>query len=303
MNAPASAPPTLAALNACDAATFAAHLGSVFEHAPWVAGQAAALRPFASVEALHAAMVGVVAALPEKERVALFAGHPDLAGPAARQGTMTEESTSEQAALALDRLPEEEAGRWDALNTAYRARFGFPFILCARHYGRAAMLKVFEQRLAADRAAELDATLGEIARITRYRIADRIAGHGMADLAGRLTTHVLDTSRGRPAEGMRIALHEVAGDLPCGTSAPLVEAVTDAHGQTREPLMSGAPLRIGRYELRFHVGEYFRRTGAAAGDFAFLDVVPIVFAIDEPTGDYHVPLTVTPWAYATYRGQ
>ncbi|MEP9352664.1 2-oxo-4-hydroxy-4-carboxy-5-ureidoimidazoline decarboxylase [Xanthobacter sp. KR7-65] len=302
MTVPAFTRPTLAQLNACDDATFTACLGPVFEHAPWVAEQAARLRPFASVEALHGAMVGLVAALPEAARVALFAGHPDLAGPAARDGTMTAESTGEQSALGLDRLPDAEAQRWDALNAAYRARFGFPFILCARHYGRAAMLEVFEQRLAASREEELAMALGEIARITRYRIADRVADHGLPDLAGRLTTHVLDTSRGRPAEGMRLALHEVSGALPCGTTQPLVEAVTDAHGQT-EPLLSGAPLRIGRYELRFHVGEYFRRTGAVDRGFGFLDVVPVVFCIDEPTGDYHVPLTVTPFAYAAYRGQ
>lgn len=302
MNAPASLP-TLADLNTCDVSTFVGHLGSVFEHAPWVAARAAALRPFASADALHQAMIGLVSALPQDDLVALLAGHPDLAGPAARSGSMTADSTSEQAALSLDRLPDEETARWDALNAAYRARFGFPFILCARHYGRTAMLRVFERRLAGSRAEEMAAAVREIAQITRHRLAGRIAGHDLSDLAGRLTTHVLDTSRGRPAQGMRVALHEVSGALPCGTSAPLVEAVTDAHGQTGAPLLSGAPLRIGRYELRFHVGDYFRRTGAVEGDFAFLDVVPIVFCIDEPMGDYHVPLTVTPWAYATYRGQ
>ncbi|MFG1299923.1 2-oxo-4-hydroxy-4-carboxy-5-ureidoimidazoline decarboxylase [Xanthobacter sp. V3C-3] len=295
--------PTLADLNACPEAAFTAHLASVWEHAPWVAGRVVALRPFASVDDLHRAMVETVSALPEPELVALLAGHPDLAGPAARSGTMTAESTSEQGALSLGALPQDEAARWDALNAAYRAKFGFPFVLCARHYGRAAMLLVFEQRLAGTRAGEMAAALREIAQITRYRLAARIAGHDMPDLAGRLTTHVLDTSRGRPAAGMRVALHEVSGALPCGTAAPLVETITDAHGQTAEPLLSGAPLRVGCYELRFHVGDYFRRTGAVESAFAFLDVVPVVFCIDEPTGDYHVPLTVTPWAYATYRGQ
>lgn len=300
---PSAALPTLAELNACGREAFVAHLGPVFEHAPWVAAQVADRRPFARVDALHAAMVDEVARLPQAERVALFAGHPDLAGPAARGGTMTADSTSEQAALSLHLLPDEEAGRWDDLNAAYRTRFGFPFILCARHYGRAAMLRVFEQRLAGTREEEMAEALAQIARITRYRLAARVRDHGMADLEGRLTTHVLDTSRGRPAEGMKVALLEVSGDLPCGTAAPLVETLTDAHGQTSAPLLSGAPLRIGRYELRFHVGDYFRRMGAVQGDFAFLEVVPVVFTIDEPTGDYHVPLTVTPWAYATYRGQ
>ncbi|TCT06144.1 2-oxo-4-hydroxy-4-carboxy-5-ureidoimidazoline decarboxylase [Aquabacter spiritensis] len=298
-----TAPLSLADLNACPASVFAAQLADVFEHAPWVAAQAAAQRPFATADALHTAMLAIVGALPEDARVAVFCGHPELAGPAARTGAMTPDSIREQGALALDRLPHEEEAWWDRLNAAYRTRFGFPFILCARHYTVAAMRQVFAQRLGNSREAEIAATLREIGLITRYRLAARIADHGLADLEGRLTTHVLDTSRGQPAQGLRLALHQVDSALPCSTGAALIETVTDSHGQTGAPLISGQPLRIGRYELRFHVGDYFRSIGAVDGPWPFLDVVPIVFSIDEPTGDYHVPLTITPWAYATYRGQ
>ena len=83
----------------------------------------------------------------------------------------------------------------------------------------------------------------------------------------------------------------------------LATALTDRHGATPEPLLAGAPLRTGRYELRFHVGEYFRRQGVAAGAWPFLEIVPVVFAVDEPEGDYHLPLTITPWAYAFCRGR
>ena len=114
-------------------------------------------------------------------------------------------------------------------------------------------------------------------------------------MAGYLTTHVLDTARGRPAEGVRIALYR----LSSAGRERLAEAVTNADGRTDAPLLSGAPLRRGRYELRFHVGDYFRRTGHDAG---WLDVVPIGFGIAEPEGHYHVPLLVTPWSYTTYRG-
>lgn len=294
---------TLAELNACDGITFAAMLDGVWEHAPWVATKIAAMRPFTSVDAMHQAMLAVIKALPEAELITLLAGHPDLAGPDARKGNMTADSIREQGALSLGSLPSDEAQRWDTLNAAYRARFGFPFILCARHYARSTMLTVFEQRLGHERSHEIDEALAQIGQITRLRLAARIPDHGMSGINGRLSTHVLDISKGRPAEGVRVALYEVTGDAPCGTTPALVDALTDARGRTTAPLISGEPLRIGRYELRFHVGDYFRRTGATSGPWPFLEVVPVVFAISEPAGDYHVPLTVAPWAYSTYRGQ
>ena len=79
-------------------------------------------------------------------------------------------------------------------------------------------------------------------------------------------------------------------------------AATNADGRTDAPLLADAPLRIGTYELQFHIGDHFRRQHTALADPAFLDVVPIRFAIAEPAGHYHVPLLASPWAYSTYRG-
>jgi 2-oxo-4-hydroxy-4-carboxy-5-ureidoimidazoline decarboxylase len=109
---------------------------------------------------------------------------------------------------------------------------------------------------------------------------------------------VLDTVSGRPAAGVRIVLAER------GASAEgvLKEAITNADGRTDEPLLAGAPLRIGTYEIAFHVGAYFTATGTATASPPFLDVVPIRFSIAEPEGHYHVPLLVSPWSYSTYRG-
>jgi 2-oxo-4-hydroxy-4-carboxy-5-ureidoimidazoline decarboxylase len=293
---------TLAALNAATADVFADHLREVFEHAPWVAQAAAAQRPFASVDALHRAMIAAVAARSETERVAFFAGHPELAGNAARTGLMTPDSTSEQGALALGSLATAEGARWDSLNMQYRARFGFPFILCVKRHTRASALATFEQRLAHDRGVELACALDEIRRISRLRLAQRIANHGLDDIEGRLTIHVLDTSRGTAAAGMKVSLYEVGPDGRADpATAPIAAIVTDDHGGTTVPLLHGAPLRIGRYELRLAVGDYYRGLGVVAGPWAFLDVVPVVFAIAEPEGCYHVPLTVTPWAYAAHR--
>ena len=163
-------------LNTCPPEAFCAALADIWEHAPWVAQGVVGQRPFATVDALHTAMVDVVAALDEPARVAFYAGHPELAGEDARRGTMTDASVAEQGTLALAQLGADEAGRWNALNQAYRARFGFPFILCIRRHTRASALQAFAQRLQHDRSTELATTLGEIAAITRLRLDHLLLG-------------------------------------------------------------------------------------------------------------------------------
>lgn len=166
--------PTLATLNHCAPAQFMATLGSVFEHAPWVAEAVLPHRPFDSLPALHAAMLAVLRALPEPALLDLLRGHPELAGDAARRGLMTADSSSEQGRLALHDLAAEEAARWDALNAAYRQRFGFPFILCIARHSRESALAAFEQRLHHDRSTELQQALDEIAEISRRRLDQRL---------------------------------------------------------------------------------------------------------------------------------
>ena len=114
-----------------------------------------------------------------------------------------------------------------------------------------------------------------------------------------LTTHVLDTSRGCPAGGVRVDLSAVEPD---GRLRLIRTVTTSADGRTDAPLLAEGEMAAGRYEIAFHVGEYFRATGAPAADPPYLDVVPVRFAIAEPDAHYHVPLLVSPWSYATYRG-
>jgi len=114
-----------------------------------------------------------------------------------------------------------------------------------------------------------------------------------------LTTHVLDTTRGRPASGVAIELHALAAD---GGRTLVASVRTNADGRTDAPLIAAAEARAGAFELTFHVGAYFRAIGIALADPPFLDVVPIRFAIADPQAHYHVPLVVTPWSYSTYRG-
>jgi 5-hydroxyisourate hydrolase len=113
---------------------------------------------------------------------------------------------------------------------------------------------------------------------------------------GRITTHVLDTATGRPAAGVKVVLSRI-DDAP----AVIAAAVTNADGRVDKPLLEGAAFATGRYEITFHVGEYFRRGGAKLSDPPFLDVVPIRFGISEDA-HYHVPLLVSPFGYSTYRG-
>lgn len=113
---------------------------------------------------------------------------------------------------------------------------------------------------------------------------------------GRLTTHVLDTSTGRPASGLRIELFRI------GKSDAIVSRSTNSDGRLDSPLMSGESMMTGRFELRFHVADYFRAAGIELPDPPFLDIVPISFGIADPSAHYHVPLLIAPYGYSTYRG-
>jgi len=116
---------------------------------------------------------------------------------------------------------------------------------------------------------------------------------------GRLSTHVLDTHSGKPAAGIAVELTELS-DL--GVSRLVARTVTNSDGRTDQPLIGGRPVPIGRYELTFSIGNYFAGRQVAMSDPPFLDQIPLRFSVSEPEGHLHVPLLVTPWSYATYRG-
>jgi 2-oxo-4-hydroxy-4-carboxy-5-ureidoimidazoline decarboxylase len=288
----------LANLNACDRDSFVAVLGGVFENAPWLAERAFAARPFATVADLDAAMMQAMASAAEAEQIGLIRGHPELGSRVARAGAMTEQSRLEQGSLGLDRLSEDEFARFERLNAAYRQRFEFPFVICVRRHTRDSLLDNFELRLTNSPDAERATALREIGHIARLRLVEAVEGTGKPKTDGRLSTHVLDTASGTPAAGVRVVLTE-RGASAIGI---LKETITNADGRTEEPLLSGAPLRIGAYEIAFHIGAYFAAKGIAAASPPFLDVVPVRFAIAEPEGHYHVPLLAGPWSYSVYRG-
>ncbi len=290
---------TLDQLNSMPPADFTAALADIYEHSPWVAEAAAKQRPFATLNALHEAMIATVKAAPAEARMKLIAAHPDLAGKAARAGALTKDSTSEQMSAGLDRLSEADFARFHQLNDAYKTRFGIPFIVCVRRHTKDSILAEFERRLAHGDAAETDTALGEIVRIAALRLDSRVSAPDGLPVAGRLSTHVLDTHSGRPADGVAVELWELSRD---GTERLIVRTATNRDGRTDAPLIGGRPVPRGVYELRFAIGGYFRTRGVPLAEPPFLDIVPIRFGAAEPEGHYHVPLSTSPWAYGTYRG-
>jgi 2-oxo-4-hydroxy-4-carboxy-5-ureidoimidazoline decarboxylase len=162
---------SLAALNALDVDRFTALLGGVFEHSPWIARAAYAGRPFASLVTLHATMVAVVDAADLEQQLALLRAHPELA----RRGLLTAASASEQGSKGLDRLDADESALFDALNSTYRARFGFPFIIAVRgQRDRSVILAALTRRVTHPSNQERAAALAEVAKIARFRLEDLI---------------------------------------------------------------------------------------------------------------------------------
>jgi 2-oxo-4-hydroxy-4-carboxy-5-ureidoimidazoline decarboxylase len=162
--------PPLEALSQLDRTAFRRTLGGVFEQSPWVADRAFDRRPFATLEALHAAMVAVVRSASREEQLALIRAHPDLAGKAARAGAISASSVAEQASAGLDRLTDEEYARFERLNAAYREKFDFPFIIAVRRHDKHAILAAFEARLGSGLDDEIEAALAQIAEIARLRL-------------------------------------------------------------------------------------------------------------------------------------
>lgn len=165
-----SAPLTLDALNAMDRGAFVNALGETFEHAPWVADAAWLERPFASAEALHAAMIGVVRRSPQTTQIAFLCGHPELAGREAQAGSMTNDSQHEQASAGLGSMTQEELARMAHLNGIYRDRHGIPFIIAALRHTKAQIFDEMQRRIDRDTADEFVEAMTQIDHITRLRV-------------------------------------------------------------------------------------------------------------------------------------
>jgi OHCU decarboxylase len=161
----------LAAVNAMGEREFVERFGGVFEHSPWVASRAWRKRPFASIDALHEAMMQVLFEAKKEEQLALVLAHPELAGAEAKEGTLTPDSSTEQGRLGLNRLTPSEFNRIAALNRRYRDKHGFPCIVALRlHSSRASVVTEMERRIANDSNTELTTALAQIGHITHGRL-------------------------------------------------------------------------------------------------------------------------------------
>lgn len=158
----------IAAVNQMDRAAFVDYFGAVFEATPAIAQHAWQMRPFADLDALHQAMVSVVGGLSPAAQLALIQAHPDLGSRA----KMADASVQEQAGAGLDRLTPAEYDQFQTLNAAYKAKFGFPFILAVKGHTQSSILQSFETRLQNDIPEEIAQALTEIGQIARFRLEE-----------------------------------------------------------------------------------------------------------------------------------
>lgn len=161
---------TLAELNALDAEGFSKALDGVFEHSPWIVAHTHAAGPFASVDALHRALIDTVRRASADEQLALLRAHPELAGKAAIAGDMTAASVDEQASAGLRHCTPREFAQIQELNRRYNERFGFPFILAVRGLDRRQIIDEFARRVERKRDVEFREALAQVARISRLRL-------------------------------------------------------------------------------------------------------------------------------------
>ena len=163
---------TIQEVNSLSQEQFAGRLGFLFEGSPWIAEQAWHARPFDSLDGLHRALCRVMYEATGEQQVSLIRAHPDLVGRAALSGSLTPESSREQAAAGLDRLTAEEVATFGRLNREYKERFGFPFVICARENKKDGILAGFAARLDNTREQEIEVAVGEICKICHYRLLD-----------------------------------------------------------------------------------------------------------------------------------
>jgi OHCU decarboxylase len=161
-------------INELDRPRFVERFGPLFEHSPWVAESAWSDRPFADAEELFEALRAAMYAAPRERQLALIRAHPDLAGRAAIEGSLTRHSRREQVSAGLDRLRPDEYEVFTRTNAAYRKRFGFPLVVCVREHTKESILRTAAERLEHSPDEEVRVALGEIAKIARLRLKEAL---------------------------------------------------------------------------------------------------------------------------------
>ncbi len=266
---------TLADLNALPVPDFTQALRGIYEHSPWIPQRAAARRPFAGVAALKLALQDAVDAATDDERLALLRAHPELAGKAAIAGELTSESTGEQAASGLDRCTPQEYAELHALNAAYGAKFGFPFILAVkgptgRGLARREIIATFRRRLANPPGAEMAECLRQVHRIAEIRLNALLGvelpfGPAIMDWAERLGA-ISDDETGLTCAYMTDAHQRTARQLRDWMTEAGMEAHVDAVGNVVGRYAAADPgaqtlLTGSHYDTVRNGGKYDGRLG------------------------------------------
>lgn len=287
-----------------DQAAFMAAVGPLYEESPWIAERAFARHhhgegqgtPFESITAIDQALWAVVCEATSDEQLGLLRAHPDLAGKAALAGELTAGSTEEQRCAGLGSLTVEEMTKFMEMNSAYKAIFGFPFILAVRNANKHIILSAFERRVKNAPGVEHANCLAQVRKIAWMRLCLAV----QAAPIGGLKCHVTDSASGRPAAGMRVTLRYLNGSGSQEGAAPSVvgEFVADVNGQLGTPALEGASLAVGVYELMFAVGEYFAIEGVPTAGTPFLGQAPFQFGIDNPEAQYEVRLLCSPTTFS-----
>ena len=290
----------LQALNDATGAGFVALLDGIFEHSPWVAERAAAKRPFASREDLHAALCDVVAAAAPDEQVALIHAHPELAGRAAVRNELTAASALEQHGAGLDACTPQEFARLRELNAAYNARFGFPFVLAVRGHDRSSIIAALERRLENDAGTERRGALAQIGRIAAFRLAERVQADAGAqimamhealavfsDQPGNLTCTYLRAAHRATAAVIRDFM------LAAGLDAQ-VDAIGNVIGRWRSKEQGAKTLITGsHYDTVIDGGRYDGRLGI---------LLPIACVVDLRQRGVELPFDLEIVAFADEEG-
>ncbi len=280
-------------------------LGGIYEHSSWIAEEFYAKYvegkdtsdTITNVRDLFQCMSSIVDKSSHEQKMNLLRSHPDLCAKIDALKKLTKSSQEEQSSAGLGTLTDDERDRFSSMNSEYKKKFGFPFILAARHVTKYTVLSAIEGRLQLSIESEFAGALFQVSKIAWMRL---LGAFKITNQKGFLTCHVLDTANGCPAANMRVQLHRITPEADAGL---LKEFETNDDGRLPGgPALKEDEFLVGTYQWTFFVGDYFARKNSKTSGIPFLDEIPLRFGIDDPEEHYHVPLLVSPWSYSTYRG-